>query len=150
MANESCKAKLQNLLAMLRATQIVHHTAHWQVKGPSFVGDHALFAELYAAIDKEYDALAEKIVAKYGVEAVDAIDQLAKITTVVKRAKETDHDLMRRSLAVEEGLQVVLDAVRKHMQKEEQLSIGMDNFLQGIADSHETAVYKLTQRVGKA
>lgn len=150
MASDSCKARLQNLLAMLRATQIVHHTAHWQVKGPSFAGDHELFANLYTAIDKEFDTLAEKIVAKYGIEAVDSVDQLAKITTVVKRAKETDKDLFRRSLAVEEGLQVVLEAVRDHLRKEDELSIGLDNFLQGIADSHESAVYKLTQRVGKA
>lgn len=150
MASESCKGKLQNLLAMLRAAQIVHHTAHWQVTGPTFVGDHALFGELYTAIDKEYDTLAEKIVTLYGSKSVDAVDQLKRISTVVARAIESSTDLVQRSLNVEEGLQTVLEAVRKHMQDEKQLSIGMDNFLQGIADSHESAVYKLTQRVGKA
>lgn len=149
MANETCKARLQNLLAMLRAVQIVHHTAHWQTKGPTFAADHALYGELYSAIDDEFDTLAEKIVAMYGVDAVDMVDQLARITTVVKRAKEIDSDLPKRSLAVEEGLQTVLEAVRDYLRKEKELSMGMDNFLQGIADSHETAVYKLKQRTAK-
>lgn len=149
MATDTCKAKLQNLLAMLRAVQIVHHTAHWQAKGPSFVGDHALYAELYTAIDGEYDALAEKMVAKYGVDCVDATDQLRKMSTVVSRAVESDTDLPKRSLNCEVGLQSVLEAVRDHLKKEGELSIGMDNFLQGLADKHETAVYKLQQRVAK-
>lgn len=146
MASDSCKTKLQNLLAMLRATQIVHHTAHWQTKGPSFVGDHSLFAELYGAIDDEYDTLAEKMVAMYGIEIVDMVDQLTRISTVAKRARESDRDLMRRSLNIEEGLQTVLEAVRDGLRSEKELSMGMDNFLQGIADSHESAIYKLKQR----
>jgi starvation-inducible DNA-binding protein len=149
MANDSCKIKLQNLLAMLRAVQIVHHTAHWQVKGPSFAGDHELFAELYSAIDKEFDTLAEKIVAKYGGQAVDSVDQMKRISTVVARADESSSDLVQRSLNVEEGLQTVLESVRDYLRKEKDLSMGLDNFLQGLADSHETAVYKLQQRAAK-
>lgn len=149
MATDSCKTKLQNLLAMLRAVQIVHHTAHWQTKGPTFAGDHALFSELYTAIDDEFDTLAEKIVAKYDGDAVDATDQLRKISTVVSRAVESDRDLFKRSLNCEVGLQSVLESVRDYLKKENELSIGMDNFLQGLADSHETAVYKLQQRVAK-
>ena len=149
MASDSCKTRLQNLLAMLRATQIVHHTAHWQTSGPTFAGDHVLFADLYGAIDDEFDTLAEKIVAMYGGEAVDSVDQLTRITTVVKRAKEAESDLFKRSLVLEEGLQTVLEAVRDYLRKEHELSMGLDNFLQGIADSHETAVYKLKQRTAK-
>ena len=149
MATDSCKTKLQNLLAMLRAVQIVHHTAHWQTKGPTFAGDHKLYAKLYAAIDDEYDTLAEKMVAKYGVDVVDATDQLRKISTVVSRAVESDSDLPKRSLNCEVGLQSVLEAVRDYLRQEKQLSMGMDNFLQGLADSHESAVYKLKQRTAK-
>jgi len=134
---------------MLRAVQIVHHTAHWQTKGPSFAGDHELFAELYSAIDKEFDALAEKIVAKYGGQAVDSVDQLRRISTVVARADESSNDLVQRSLNVEEGLQTVLESVRDYLRKEKELSMGMDNFLQGIADSHDTPIYKLKQRTAK-
>jgi hypothetical protein len=35
------------------------------------------------------------------------------------------------------------------LRQEKQLSMGMDNFLQGLADSHESAVYKLQQRTAK-
>lgn len=146
MAKESCKTRLQNLLAMLRATQIVHHNAHWQVSGPTFNGDHSMYAGLYEAIDDEYDTLAEKMVVLYGASSVDAIPQLKLITTVVTRAVQATDNLPQRSLAVEEGLQTVLEAVRDHLDKEDELDMGMDNFLQGLADSHQKAVYMLTQR----
>lgn len=146
MAKDTCKSRLQNLLAMLRAAQIVHHNAHWQTSGPSFVGDHSLFAELYEAIDDEYDTLAEKMIVMCGVDCVDAVPQLKLITTVVTRAVDATADLPKRSLMIEEGLQTVLEAVRDLLKKEGELDIGMDNFLQGLADSHQTAVYKLTQR----
>jgi DNA-binding ferritin-like protein len=144
---ESCKSRLQNLLAMLRAVQIVHHTAHWQVRGEEFYGDHLLFERLYSSIDDEFDTLAEKIVAMYGSDAVGAADQIKRIANVVERACDTTSDLHKRSLMVEEGLQTVLEAVRDHMRKENALSMGMDNFLQGLGDKHETAVYLLQQRL---
>ena len=146
MAKESCKTRLQNLLAMLRAAQIVHHNAHWQTSGPSFNGDHAMYAALYGAIDDEYDTLAEKMVVMCGVDCVDAVPQLKLITTVVTRAVEATDDLPKRSLMIEEGLQTVLEAVRSYLDKEKELDMGMDNFLQGLADSHQKAVYMLTQR----
>ena len=70
-------------------------------------------------------------------------------STVVKRATESEKDLAKRSLLLEEGLQTVLEAVRDYLRKENELSIGLDNFLQGLADSHETAVYLLKQRTAK-
>ena len=149
MANDNCKSRLLNLLAMLRAVQIVHHTAHWQTQGSTFYGDHLLFERLYSALGDEFDTLAEKIVAMHGPAAVDAVDQMQRIATVVKRATESEKDLSKRSLLLEEGLQTVLEAVRDYLRKENELSIGLDNFLQGLADSHETAVYLLKQRTAK-
>jgi DNA-binding ferritin-like protein len=51
---------LLQLLAILRALQWSHQTAHWKVRGEPFYGDHLLFQKLYEAVGEEIDTLAEK------------------------------------------------------------------------------------------
>lgn len=41
--------------------------AHWNVKGPSFIGLHELFDKIYAAVDAYVDAIAERIVQLGGI-----------------------------------------------------------------------------------
>src|SRR5580692_9934023 len=41
--------------------------AHWNVKGPSFIGLHELFDKVYAGVDSYVDLIAERIVQLGGV-----------------------------------------------------------------------------------
>ena len=144
-----CKTKCKNLLAMLRAMHLLHHTAHLQASGETSYQDHLLFERLYGGLVGEADGLAEKLVSLYGNDAVDAVDQAGRIDTICQRAKQASKDPIKRAYMLEEGLQDVIDAVRTSLKKEDKLSIGMDNFLQGLADTHETACYLLKQRMRK-
>jgi DNA-binding ferritin-like protein len=64
---------LLNLWADLRAAHHLYWTLHWQSRGPSFYGDHSLFAGLYQEKAGQIDALAEIIAAHYGSDKLDPI-----------------------------------------------------------------------------
>lgn len=147
MAKETAKARAQILLALLRSMQLVHHTAHWQTKGPTFAGDHALFGDLYTGLPAEADGLAEKLVYTFGADVVDLADQLSRITSICQTALE-ESDLFQRSLSMEEWLQKVITSTREALEADGKLSHGLDNYLQGLADIHDSACYKLKQRIG--
>ena len=138
---------LFNLIALLRAVQVVHHHAHWTTRGPSFVGDHELFGELYTAIDPQFDSLAEKAIAEYGPEVVDMERQLGEMLACVSKWNEIG-DLVERSLAAEDGLQKAIATYRRMLEEKDELPLWLDNFLAQLADDHKTAVYKLQQRNG--
>lgn len=140
-----CKAALQNLLGFLRAMHWNYWTAHWQVKGDPFYGDHLMFQRLYEGMEGEIDGTAEKIVGIYGSEAVGGHDSIDRAHNVLKRWCDTA-DLYARALQTEEELQMLLVQVRSLLSSKGHLSLGLDSFLQGLADTHETNVYLLQQR----
>lgn len=140
------RSRLLNLLALLRAAQLVHHTAHWQTRGATFYADHQLFARLYGDVLEEADGLAEKLVYLLGPEAVDALDQVLRLHAAVRKAVEVSADLVQRSYALEMSLQAAIAAAREGLAAEGKLPLGLDNYLAGLADAHETACYLLRQR----
>lgn len=140
------RSRLLNLLALLRAAQLVHHTAHWQTRGATFYSDHQLFARLYDDVLEEADGLAEKLVYLLGPEAVDALDQVVRLHAAVRKAVEVSVDLVQRSYALEMSLQAAIAAAREGLAAEGKLPLGLDNYLAGLADAHETACYLLRQR----
>ncbi len=137
---------LQQLFARLRALFFIHWTAHWQASGPQEYGDHQLFSRLYTAIDEEIDGLAEKMVARYGNEAVN-LDH--GILLMAKAISSVQGKGVERCLAAEKAFQVWLKKAYEALEESDDMSLGMDNFLQGIADKHETHVYLLQQRLGE-
>lgn len=150
LANElpfdpQCKAALQNLLGFLRAMHWNHWTSHWQVKGQPFYGDHLLFQRLYEGMEGEIDSTAEKIVGLFGSEAVGGHDSIDRAHNVLKRWCDVP-DLYARALQSENELQMLLEQIRSLLQGKGHLSLGLDNFLQGLADTHETNIYLLQQR----
>lgn len=137
---------LSELLSVLRAMHWLHWTAHWQAAGTAFYADHELFARLYGGLVDEIDGLAEKIVASYGADAVDAVSQVDLAHRVLTRWYE-DSNPLSRAWTAEQTLQVAIGGVLSALGKEGKLSTGLENFLQGLADAHETNIYLLTRRM---
>jgi DNA-binding ferritin-like protein len=134
------------LLALLRAAHLLHWTAHWQSSGESFYGDHLLFERLYTGLTEEIDTLGEKIVAMTGPEGVNPGDQIGYMQEHVAKWLLTSDDLVTRALDIERTLQKVISDLLLALRKGGTLSQGMENFLQGVADTHETNIYLLQQR----
>jgi starvation-inducible DNA-binding protein len=69
--SESTRAQIAMLLNRRLADaidlQMQCKQAHWNVKGPSFIALHEMFDQVYAAVEKNVDLLAERIVQLGGV-----------------------------------------------------------------------------------
>jgi len=138
------KLKVQNLHAILRAMHWVNWTSHWQVSGPFFLQNHEFLGELYTGVQGEIDGLAEKMVAKYGEDVVDAAQSANRMVQVIDKFLN-EKNIFKRALMMEETLCSAIKMVLESLQASEDLSPGWDNFLQGICDAHEKNVYKLQQ-----
>lgn len=140
----SKKALMQMLLAFLRGVHWSHWTAHWEVKGQPSYGDHLLMERLYNSVEEEIDTLAEKIVGEFGSEAVDQVDQAKYMLQSLMSFSEKDP--LKRSLLVEEMVQDFLKSIYNLLDSMNSMSLGLDDFIMSIANSHETNLYLLRQR----
>ena len=144
---------MQGLLGMLHAVYWTHWTSHWQSRGSNSYGDHLLFERMYGDVKDEIDGIAEKMVAFYGVASVDPLIiqgySLKFLETQQGGLAGDFHtgDPIANALSIERKLQGALEIVYQQLETGGKLSLGLDNFLQGIADKHETHIYLLEQRM---
>jgi DNA-binding ferritin-like protein len=138
---------LSHLLAALRAAQQSHWTMHWQVQGTSFYGDHQMFERLYEGLTEEIDTLAEKMVAGFG-EGVVSLPEQMQWQAYLAHEWDKDDDLYYRALHIEQYLQKHFKQTYDALKRIDQMSLGLDDFLMSTANSHETNLYLLGQRIG--
>ena len=142
-----CLPYLQMLLACLRAAHLVHWTSHWQVKGQPFYGDHLLMDKIYNSLTEEIDTLAEKIVGYFGPEAVEPVAQIELMTMGIKLLCAEASDPISRASVIEECLQEIFARTYDNLKDKGCMSLGLDDFIMATANSHETNVYLLRQRM---
>lgn len=140
-----CQSAMQNLLAFLRAMHWNYWTTHWQVQGEPFYGDHLLFQRLYEGMVEEIDSTAEKTVGFCGPSAVSGHDSIDRAHNVLRRWADTA-DYYERAVQTEQEFQILIKGVYDLIDGKGCLTLGLDNFLQGLADAHETNAYLLQQR----
>lgn len=140
---------LLQLLAILRALQWSHQTAHWKVRGESSYQDHLLFQKLYEAVGEEIDTLAEKIVGIYGPDAIHNLSVLSDTHQFIANHAATGagDSSYQCALQMEEHLQRALKLAYDGLKASGEMSLGLDDFLMATANAHETALYLLRQRL---
>jgi len=134
---------LQSLFHQLRALDWCHRAAHWQARGTTAFQEHLLFERLYGNTVEEIDAFAEKLVGTFGVDAVDPVVCVNGMLGFVQMAAQADDAPIPTALDCEERF---LRSVAEVLESED-LSVGMENFLQGLADKHESHTYLLKQHL---
>jgi len=137
---------MQALLAVLRAAHWSHWTSHWQIKGSTFYGDHLLMEKLYGGLVDEIDTLAEKIIGEFGSESLDAVDQAQMMTSNLITQSRGEKDPLKRALQIEENLQKTLKVFYEMLKQQDQMSLGLDDYVMSLANAHETNLYLLRQR----
>ena len=103
---------------------------------------------VYNTLIEEIDTLAEKIVGTYGASAVNAVEQaqlMANHLLPLSEAHAMDNPI-RRALLIEEGLQVVFKNTYDMLKDQGGLTLGMDDFIMSMANTHESNLYLLRQR----
>lgn len=139
-------AALPNILSLLRALQWNYWTAHWQVQGDPFYGDHLLFERLYNNMQEEIDTLAEKIVYLLGRESVNPVS-IDLVSSDYLQRYCTNKSLYLRSLEMEQALQETLKIAYKTIKESGGMTLGLDDYIMALANSHEGHLYLLNNRL---
>jgi len=144
-AEDSFGKHLIALLGMLRAQKWQYWVEHWKAQGKNFYGDHLLFERLYTGpIDAQIDGLAERIVATFGSGAIDN-ERIEEFSRKAIARWASIADPIDRALLSEEEIQTHL-GITFEVGKRAGMSLGLDDFLMGLASEHDVNVYLLTQR----
>jgi len=138
---------LSGLLSILWFLRIQHQQIHWLSKGPNYYGDHLLFARLYEAVDDELDQLAEKIIGLDGPVPPMHGPQGALLVAAQFAKFERVEDLALRATLSEKMFLSSLKKVYDCLEERGELTMGLDDLLQAFANTHETHLYLLQQRV---
>lgn len=145
------------VLACMRALAFLHQTHHWQAKGTNAYGDHLLFMRLYEDSAPLIDQVAEKAVGMGSAKLVDPARQINNVHKILTMAAQsfgagegTSEQLVQRSLIGESLFLDFLARMTEKLDAAGQLSHGMSNLLEGVADKHEEFVYLLSQRTKTA
>jgi DNA-binding ferritin-like protein len=133
---------LQRVLAILRAQHWFYYSQHWQATNYQ---SHLLFQRLYESLPEQFDGLAEKLVGLFGKPAVDALPAMQSAVEAVA-AWATFPDQLQAALQSESDLRgAILSALESVADNP---GVGLDNFLRGVIDDHETNWYLLRQAQG--
>lgn len=146
---------LQECLAHLRALQWVYWTTHWTSEGPNFYSDHLMLQRLYESedddgsggpdINAQIDGLGERMVAMFGPGSVNPAQINGRVQELVQVASDNAEGPLHALLQLENSFQAVC---RSAWEVNKQMSLGLDNFLAGLADDRTTAQYLLMRRLG--
>ena len=138
---------LAALLATLRAMSWHYQTAHWQVKGANFYGDHLMFQRLYEGMEAEIDTLAEKLVGYNRGSIVDPGEQAQMLLNLHHQWHPLSSCLFERSALIEERYHEAIQNVKKALKAEAKLTPGIEDFLDASYSLHEEHLYLLRQRL---
>lgn len=146
-------SEMAGLLAVIRGEATIHQAHHWQTRGDTSYSDHLLFERIYKAVYGNIDPLAEKMVGSGHYILAHPILLEKHASMVVQSlyrdagANPTAETYPILSLRAVLRTLVALKIVYASLEEKGQLSHGIDNMLQGIADEHEGHVYLLKQRL---
>lgn len=150
MEGTNTQLALLRVLGQLRGLQWSHWNSHWKVRGDSQYGDHLLFERLYTSASEEIDTLGEKITSIYGPTAITDLGTLSETTRFLSLYLSSDTgptDLYERALELESHFQRCLAQTYQLFKFQKELTLGLDDFLMSVANSHETNEYLLRQRL---
>lgn len=136
------------------ASALAHvlQTCHWQARGDSFYGDHKLFEELYSDTSGEVDEIAERAVGMGSPLLVHPVMRTEQISEFVRlyvgdnsSSFPRSFDLLTLAFSAETLFLGFVKTSLEILEKNGELTQGIENMLGNIADKHEKHVYLLSQ-----
>jgi DNA-binding ferritin-like protein len=140
---------MSTILSFLEALEEMYEHMHWHSSGNNYYGDHLLYERLYDEIEEEIDSVAEKAIGIFGPDSIGPNKNTAMTANIVSNLisdTDTADKFPILSIKAEEKfISIVSDALTS-MEKDNELTDGIDNLLQGVVDLHESHLYLLKQR----
>ena len=134
---------LTKLAARFRAMQLFAHNAHLLAKGQTFYQDHEAFGEMYPAYEAAFDGLVERTIGldgEYNPEA--SFKQVGEFLSSTWGCSDSQQ-CFAKLLDFEKRVCADITDILARMD----VTQGVSNFLQGLADESESRQYKLKQRL---
>ena len=143
---------LQNFFAILFLNSTFSQTAHWTAKGTPSYADHLLYERLYKENSEELDQYIEQFIPVGGEQITNplALFQLSakKIEKLIQfEGEPTPEDLAKAALRCEGFLLANLKKLYNTLKESKKLSMGADDLLMGMYQTHESHTYLLKQRL---
>lgn len=145
------QASLTVMLSYLRAMQAWFHGAHHVTGGEGFSGDHSdLYTRIYEAIIEDYDAAAEKAVGLANETLACPIKVMSHANKIISKFKSpcdlSAVDIARHGHSIVMKYLKFLDHLYHDLDNNDELTLGLDDFIMSMANNYETFAYLLKQR----
>ena len=132
-------------IATLKAISLIALHGHWTTRGEMFYGEHLLFERLYKSAFEDLDTAAEKFIGLFGEDCLNYELQADLLNKVILKYKGLEGSPIEMSLAAEKDFIKFSTDAYKCFEKEQKLSLGLDDMVMSIAGKREEAVYLLQQ-----
>jgi len=135
-------------VAFLRSLYLLHQNNHWLSQGASFYSGHLLFERLYQSAAENSDEAAEKMIGLFGSKVVLSHNQVECIKNILDKYKTKSleqSELVKISLKAEEDFLDLSIKIYDLLEKEDKMTLGLDDMILSIANKREEAVYLLQQ-----
>lgn len=136
-------------VAWLKAMSKIHQHNHWTTKGSSFYGDHLLFKRLYDSANEDLDKAAEKFLGVFEEECIDYKLQADLLCKIMHKYDKLDGSPAEMSLAVENDFIKFSKLAYDCFEKEDTLTLGLDDMIMSISNNREESVYLLKQTLSE-
>ena len=147
------KQMFTKLVVALRGMQIWFHGAHVLAKGTGFSGDHVnLFGRIYTEIDEQLDSAMEKAIGITGDESVvcpkKVIETLSKMSDLYDSPSDSPSiEIARIGHNIVSDFLLALEVIYLALKAQEMMTLGVEDFIAGLANTHEGYSYLLGQRI---
>ena len=130
---------LIDLAILFRALNLYSHHAHNMASGLTFFEDHEFFSEIYSFADGVYDDLIERQIGTVN-DKINLIEIVSEASEMISKMKE--NYFITVLVLLEKSINDI-----DELCKDENISGGTKNLLEGHADKIETFIYKIKRRI---
>ena len=147
------KEKILLDVAFFKSTEMWMHAAHHLTKGPAFIAAHEfLFGRIYQTISEDFDTLVEKLVYQFDDEDFACPVLISSIASSVINKYESpvnqkEESIYMISLSLIVDQMKVAENLRNMLERENMLTLGMDDFLSSAVNQYESYAYMINQQV---
>lgn len=136
----------------LKALRDWFHSAHHVSMGASFSGDHVnLFGKIYQEIEEEIDGAVEKVLGLTDDSRMACPILLNKtMLSILEKYQspvyDSQEEIVKNALSIETDYLLFLEKAFKALEKNDNLTLGLNDQLAASANQHETYLYLLKRR----
>jgi len=150
---DDVKNWLAGYVSYLRAIHLWFHAAHHLTKGTGFAGDHEdLYGRIYTEVQDEIDGAIEKAVGVTNDELLACPLMITSNAVEIMeeagcKVSDSAHNIAKAGLRLEKAYIKFVEEMFATLEEMDAMTLGLNDQLASSANTHETYVYLLQQRV---